>query len=162
MNRTAYTRTTINGSGQSAPDTRLLPTEAGKERLYISKKLKNIHPINPHCTSFVHFVHSGLAYFNLARLLYFRSSRNCCFSDMLETSGGHCRFAVYVFMYISGGLLLSALLLLLPPLPDSQENMGRWDDVLNVDLEMAGRKEEVGVYRMAVRVDGKAEERDWL
>lgn len=43
--------------------------------------------------------------------------------------------------------------------------MGRWDVVLNGDLEM---EEEVGgVYRMAVRVDdddddGKPEERDWL
>lgn len=56
-----------------------------------------IPPIAAHCTNLVHLTNCGRAYLSFARRRYLRSSRNCCFSDSLETSGGQRRLARYGF-----------------------------------------------------------------
>jgi len=64
----------------------------GKEE---KEKENNAHPITPHCTNFVHFDHTGRAYFSFARRLYVRSSRNWCLDGNLDISGGQGRLALY-------------------------------------------------------------------
>ena len=52
------------------------------------------HRIELNCATLTAFVHPGLAHLSFVLLLYLRSSRNWCFCDNFEKSGGHSLFAL--------------------------------------------------------------------